>query len=144
MITLKIECVHVLLMGGCVLFGEQEERICLEIGGKWGDLIAWLFSRHTGERAFSSTFSRTRRIFAAAADAPAHGETGVREPLANTVAHSHAVSHHCSYHHQCYSLMIIIKVSHCPSLLVLTVERGVIWLNLTKFWFVLKGLNCNL
>lgn len=33
-----------------------------------------------------------RCTFTAAADTPAHGETGVRKPLANTEAHTHVVS----------------------------------------------------
>lgn len=49
-------------------------------------------------RIVQQTFMRTcvaieaRCTFTAAADTPAHGETGVRKPLANTEAHTHVVS----------------------------------------------------
>lgn len=60
------------------------------------------------ENMRSSRLSSTRCISTAAADTPAHGETGVRKPLANAEEHTHAVS---CYHYPCYP-MIIIKVSH--------------------------------
>lgn len=93
---------------------------------------------------------RTRCIFTAAADTPAHGETGVRKPLANTEAHTREVSYYTSYHPPCYPEMIIIKVSHVVIMVVAVVlrralhQKGVIRWNSTTVGFVLECLNCNL
>lgn len=94
---------------------------------------------------------RTRCIFTAAAHTPAHGETGVRKPLANTDAHTHAVSLYTSYHHPCYSVMIIIRVSQVVIIAsavirtsVFSVEQGVMWLNFTTVRFVSECFKCNL
>lgn len=84
--------------GGKDLFG---------IPSKWGDLIARVFTSSTWEHAFQAT----RCISTAAADTPAHGETGVPKPLANTEEHTHAGSRYTSYHHPCYSMWIVIIVS---------------------------------